>query len=294
MSAPRSFVKAALSGLGLLPLARRLQRARWERAVLRKFPDREFRVDLPDGGVLRFRTESAQEKKWFYPRYRQGQMHERPVSLAMLARVRTDSVCVDVGAFLGYYSALLASRAPRGTVVAVEMDETNREMLAANLARNGLGNVRTLAAAAFDSVTEVSYTRETFAASPGHRIGSALAAPRSEEIRVPTVVLDDWLEQQGLAPDLIKIDVEGAELGVLRGLRRTLARDGVRLFVEIHPPQLAQIGASTEEVCSLLEDLGYGLHAIEEHRRTDVDVPMLPIRPDHRFADNTRVFAARR
>jgi hypothetical protein len=143
-------------------------------------------------------------------------------------------------------------------------------------------------------VTEVAYTRETFAASPGHRIGSAANAPRTEEIRVPTVVLDDWLDAQGLAPDLIKIDVEGAELGVLRGLRRTLARDGVRLFVEVHPPQLAQAGSSTEEVLRLLADLGYELQAIEEHRRTDVDVPMLPVRADHRFGDNTMVYAERR
>lgn len=290
--AVRRLLKPVLSSVGLLDFARRAERARWTRAVLRRFPDREFRVDVPGSAPLFFRTETAQEKRWFYPRYRQGEMHERPVSLAMLERVRADSVCVDVGAFLGYYSALLASRAPRGTVVAVEMDATNREMLEANLARNRLANVRILPAAAFDSVTEVVYTRESFAASPGHRIGSSRGA-RVEEIRVPTVVLDDWLEAQGLRPDLIKIDVEGAELGVLRGLRRTLARAGVRLFVEVHPPQLAQAGLSTDDVLGLLDGLGYRLCAIEEHRRTDRDVPLVPIRVGHRFADNTMVYAER-
>ncbi len=293
MSTLRRLVKPILSRVGLLDLARSAERARWARAQLRRWPDREFRVDVPDGEPLFFRTETAQEKRWFYRRYRQGEMHERPVSLAMLERVRPDSVCVDVGAFLGYYSVLLASRASHGTVVAVEMDETNREMLEANLARNAIRNVRVLPAAAFDSVTEVAYTRESFAASPGHRIGSAAGRPRVEEIRVPTVVLDDWLEREGLRPDLIKIDVEGAELGVLRGLARTLAHDGVRLFVEVHPPQLAQAGLSTDDVVGFLAARGYRMFAIEEHRRTDRDVPMQPIAAGHRFADNTMVYAER-
>jgi FkbM family methyltransferase len=293
VSGLRGLLKPILERAGLLERARAFERAREERALLRRWPDAEFRVDVPAGRPLFFRTATAQEKRWFYPRYRQGEMHERPVSLAMLERVRPDSVCVDVGAFLGYYSALLAAQATKGTVVAVEMDATNREMLETNLERNAIGNVRVLPAAAFDSVTEVRYTRETFAASPGHRIGSTGGGAGLEEIRVPTVVLDDWLEREGLRPDLIKIDVEGAELGVLRGLARTLARDGVRLFVEVHPPELEAAGLSTDHVVHFLAERGYRTWVIEEHRRTDRDVPMLAIGPGHRFADNAMVYAER-
>jgi FkbM family methyltransferase len=51
---------------------------------------------------------------------------------------------------------------------------------------------------------------------------------------VPTVALDDFCARRAIEPDVIKIDVEGAESEVLRGAREILARRHAALFLELH------------------------------------------------------------
>ena len=58
-----------------------------------------------------------------------------------------------------------------------------------------------------------------------------------QEVRVPTVNLDVYVQRQGLTPRLVKIDVEGAEFLVLEGARRSVAAHRPRLVIEIHPDE---------------------------------------------------------
>jgi hypothetical protein len=95
---------------------------------------------------------------------------------------------------------------------------------------------------------------------------------RGDAIEVPAATLDTWSGIGASAPDLLKLDVEGAELEVLRGGRATLAAGRIReLFVETHPLALAERGSSEAEVAALLGELGYAEvwatgRATETHR----------------------------
>ncbi len=62
-----------------------------------------------------------------------------------------------------------------------------------------------------------------------------------------------------MAPDVIKIDVEGAEYLVLEGARRTLAMHRPTMFLSLHPAQLESLGHSVRAVESLLGSLGYSV-----------------------------------
>ncbi len=62
-------------------------------------------------------------------------------------------------------------------------------------------------------------------------------------------------------PDLVKIDVEGYELAVLRGAQATLGRYRPPLFLELHPQRLRELGGSVEEVVGLLAGLGYAFRS---------------------------------
>jgi hypothetical protein len=68
--------------------------------------------------------------------------------------------------------------------------------------------------------------------------------------RVPALTIDDFCAGAGLAPDLIKIDIEGAELGALRGARRTIAARGgaLALFVELHPATWPSLGVTRADL----------------------------------------------
>src|SRR4029077_9130628 len=61
----------------------------------------------------------------------------------------------------------------------------------------------------------------------------------------------------GFRPDLVKIDVEGYELAVLRGARGVLKESRPLVFLEIHPARIAELGGSVGELSDLLAELGY-------------------------------------
>jgi hypothetical protein len=84
------------------------------------------------------------------------------------------------------------------------------------------------------------------------------AGDGAADLAIGTVSIDAFCARQGLAPDFIKIDVEGAELAVLRGARDTIRRLGARLalFVEMHPSVWAAEGVEAGAVIAGVRALG--------------------------------------
>ena len=164
--------------------------------------------------------------------YFHDEPYEPGLSRAIAARLKPGDVFLDVGANAGYFS-LLAGRlvAPGGRVVAFEPHSATAAAMAEAVARNALAGVIEIVPAAvsdrdgmarlFLSVDSVLSTTDP-ARSPAR---GEFAFPRS--IEVPQVTLDGWLAARpDLAPRLtaVKIDVEGTEADVLRGMRATLER----------------------------------------------------------------------
>ncbi len=99
---------------------------------------------------------------------------------------------------------------------------------------------------------------------PGHGANASRSAPVEfdcEERCVPAVRLDDILPSE-LVVDLLKIDVEGHEAGVLRGAREVIARSpNLRLIMEWSQRQMKQAGVNTAEIVEILD--GFTPHRIE-------------------------------
>ena len=136
-------------------------------------------------------------------------------------------VVVDVGANIGTHAVFFAGKVgPTGKVLAFEPQRIVFQMLCANVALNGLGNVHAhqAAAGAADGtlhVPPVSYE------APGNYGGVGLRAAGGEP--VPVVALD------GLGLDrckVLKVDVEGMELAVLDGARSLIERTQPIIYVE--------------------------------------------------------------
>ncbi|HLI56488.1 MAG TPA: FkbM family methyltransferase, partial [Actinomycetota bacterium] len=183
---------------------------------------------------------------------RSGNQYEPGVMRAISRVLGRSSVSFDIGANIGVFAVLMARLSPRGTVYAFEPAAESYGYLVGNLTRNSSGNFVAERAAAFRETGTVS-----FVFSPSYPAGSFVGesvTPDGELRTVPAIAVDEYVERKGIARvDLIMIDAEGAEVSVLIGARRTLARHRPVLLAEINPALLQRLGhTSYRELAGLL------------------------------------------
>jgi FkbM family methyltransferase len=151
-----------------------------------------------------------------------------------------DGVVIDAGAHIGLIALPASTLVPEGHVHAVEPVPASADLLEANAraARAPL-SVHRLALSDRSGRARMVH-EERFSA--GSTLGGA--GPSAAEVLVRS--LDDLAHEVGLTRlDLIKLDVEGTEVAVLRGGRATLARFRPALIVECNPPALMAVGGTS-------------------------------------------------
>jgi FkbM family methyltransferase len=85
------------------------------------------------------------------------------------------------------------------------------------------------------------------------------------EVAVTLRQLDTLVDELGATPKLIKIDVEGFELEVLKGALKTLGLRNAVWIIEVHPPQLHMSGGSEADVKGMLERNGYSIDIVDRN-----------------------------
>ena len=178
---------------------------------------------------------------------------------AFKAALGPGQVAFDIGANVGCYSMLFGQWVgAAGKVYAFEPSPATFEGLERHIALNGLGGVvRAVRAAVSDESATADFLVLDNQGTSRLAAGAEGAAS-ARAVRVPTVSVDEFCAREGVTPDLLKIDVEGFELAVLRGARETIRRAGPRLavFVEMHPTTWAELGLSKDDMLAELEAQG--------------------------------------
>jgi FkbM family methyltransferase len=170
---------------------------------------------------------------------------------------------VDAGANKGDFS-LIAARCvgPAGRVLAFEPEPGNFQWITKSVELNRYQNVRPFRIALSDRNGTASLYLGKMSGwhslLPGSSGVAGAADNRRERLVVPTRTLDAVLREQpdGGRVDVIKIDVEGAEMNVLRGAAEALDRnDNVTVLIDIHPEH----GIDSREICDYLREKGFAL-----------------------------------
>jgi len=177
--------------------------------------------------------------------------------------IRPDFVCLDVGANIGIYTVLLADMAPQGSIYAFEPDERAYHLLNLNLNLNGIRNAHTFNNPVSDREEYMSFHESVDSAFSSVEPTGRKDVRRQVELKSLTV--DSFTEEQGIDPDFVKIDVEGYELAVLRGMRLQLADKHSRpKYLQLEVDRRHQdIGERTPgDVVSFLEERGYRAQSI--------------------------------
>lgn len=176
--------------------------------------------------------------------------HE-PFFIEVLEKVlHEDSVFVDVGAHIGGFTLRAAKTCNRGLVVAFEPDPRNYYYLVQNIMINNVNNVVALALALSGAWKLVEFSVSK------HSVLSSTTDLHKDSTLFKTMVLaaplDGVAEIMGLSRvDAIKIDVEGAEVEVVKGATRTLQHYKPVLLIEIHGEE------QYKQVMRYLRMLGY-------------------------------------
>ncbi len=177
------------------------------------------------------------------------------------------AVFLDVGAYIGYDSLKASLKVGEGgRVVAFEPNPNTLTILRANIAASGAGNIIVQPIACTDTEQTLVLYDATLGGNSG---SSSLSEENAGSMARPYTVrgrpIDAVVRELALnRVDVLKADVEGAELLVLRGAAQTLQRFHPKLILEVVPGQLASMNTSVDELESFVTSLGYNaVHTVD-------------------------------
>jgi FkbM family methyltransferase len=232
-------------------------------SVLRKFARK-----YPEGSTVTITNGYLEGYRWIrYHRYVNGYwlgIYELPLQEAIIRELKSGDVFYDIGANAGFFS-LLASKyvGPNGRVYAFEPLPENIQAIRGNFGVNAVETCELVEAA----VTNNNGTIDFFQSADSSMASIFNNKDQTGSISVSAITLDDFVHNHR-SPNLIKMDIEGAELLALQGGINLLTQsERPRLLIELHGEE---VGINVK---NYLTDLGYTLLNTD---RTAMKIHSLP------------------
>ena len=185
--------------------------------------------------------------------YLEGSSHVKGEIRFLRLFAEEGMVALDIGGRIGVTAVTIAKEVgKRGKVYTFEPVLENFEVLKRNLTINGLKNVKVLQLAVSDRVGRTDF------------YGSSIVPKEdAQKTSVETTTLDAFSDKEKLERvDLINMDCEGSELLVLKGAGRTLRRNKVKIFCEMHHDLLENLGQSVQDIVEYLKGLGFQVYGV--------------------------------
>ncbi|MBU6161001.1 MAG: FkbM family methyltransferase [Myxococcales bacterium] len=233
-------------------------------------------VPLPEGRVLR-RTAFGHymvvdmQDSMLAPALAVDGYWELATAIAFRSLLSHDDTLLEVGCNIGYYTLLAAMKLKRdGAIVSFDANEKVIETARDSLRYNGALRTATLIhSAVSDSVGTVTFQRMTKSAATStlyHYGDDEYPVPDEapEFVDVPCTTLDTWCEENDFRPSILRIDAEGAEAAIFRGMARLLQDQNLRKIVfEYCPEHLIRAGVEPVSILKTLEEAGFQLFEID-------------------------------
>ena len=205
-----------------------------------------------NGLKIRVLATSDHKLLWYTDKY-----YRPDETLLFDSIVKEGMKVVDIGASLGFYTLRASKKiGNKGIVYSFEPDPIRFEALVDAIKINKLQNVKAFQLAVSDSCKKkcLHLTNTSSGASFSSNVkGEA-------DIEIETIDLDSFLNTTDI--DIVKIDVEGAELEVLLSMKNILAKGNVKIICEVYPNLLLSLNYSSEKIVNILNQYNYNIYLI--------------------------------
>ena len=184
---------------------------------------------------------------------------ERKLSLWLMQHLNEHDVLYDVGAHLGYYTALCEELTSKGEVHAFEANH----VLCGYLARNFpvSRRVHIVCSAVADTNQEVDFYNTSHSADSS--VGSRFSLSKEHHIstKVSAVTLDEYVKAGNRAPTVIKLDIEGGEYDAIVGATNLIMKHKPRIVMEVWSGEMGS--RYSQPAVRKLVELGYRAFSLE-------------------------------
>lgn len=216
------------------------------------------RLPLPNGKVARLKSHGddyiVNQIFW------QGR-YELETFRMFWALAKSSRYTIDIGAHVGIYALAGAYSNPQGKIFAFEPVAATFQRLQENVELNHLSHVESVCSAVSDhnGTAPIFYTDSPYISSNPSLRNPGSSNPTVTNKSVPVITLDHFVAQQQLpGVDFVKMDTEGTEVQVLKGMSQTLATHHPDIICEVLPG----IGEGGK-IEALLRPLGYHFYRLE-------------------------------
>jgi len=204
-------------------------------------------------------------KRVFYSKWFWSGTYEKNTCYFIQNILPEDAICYNIGANIGYHSLIMAKKAYRGLVYAFEPIPEVCDILSSNAKSNDINNIivvpkvvsnenGTLTLLRNMDIDQAALINQTFPAKNNNKINFL-----RDTIHCTAITIDDFVALGNQPPSFLKIDVEGAEVYVLTGAKKTLKKYKPMILCETHGYDKAT------EVYEILSGLGYEMFCVKEN-----------------------------
>jgi FkbM family methyltransferase len=184
--------------------------------------------------------------------------------------IKSDTIFIDIGANIGYYTLIAASKIKIGKIYSFEPVPTNFKLLSKNVKINNYSNIKLIQKAVSDNNGNVKIFLDKTNLG-NHSLTQHNVVTESNFIEVKTIKLDSlFYNFKDIVKEdiLIKIDTQGAEGLVIAGAQNTLLKTNIKILMEFWPKGLRNMGTDPLELLNKLHNYGFKFRLLDEKSKS--------------------------
>ena len=208
---------------------------------------------IPANAVVSILSGPLKGKKWIKGAHNVSILfgaYEKKQTESFRKRATASNVLWDLGSHVGYYSLLFNAASPKGKIFAFEPVSETAETFKKHMSLNNITDYKIFTVAVSDKEGSLSFNKTS----------SSVAGKLDEsgETKVDVIRLSKYLAEGKISsPDMIKMDIEGAEVGALNDLKPLLKEKMPVMFVSTHGKQIHL------DCLQILKEIGYRLEPLD-------------------------------